>query len=146
MTFISLMNVNARAPSLLVKAIVPHINTGGRIINITSAATRMPSPGMGIYCATKVALEAFSRQWALELAERYNITVNAISVGYVDTDLAKSQGPDAAGTAEIFQRTTAAHRAGTPSDIAHIAAFLASEEARWVNGDIVSGNGGLILC
>ncbi|TVY82910.1 3-oxoacyl-[acyl-carrier-protein] reductase FabG [Lachnellula suecica] len=87
-----MMNINLRAPMLLVKALVPHMNRGGRIISMSSVLAREPYPGMDAYVASKVALEGLTRQWAVNLARSYGITANAIICGAVQTEMIKGTG------------------------------------------------------
>lgn len=113
---------------------------GGRIVSISSTTLALNPPGYGIYNATKAAIEALTRVLAKELGSR-RITVNAVAPGPVETDLfvtGKSQ-------AEIDRMAGAApfKRLGQPQDIAEVVAFLLSEAAGWVNGQVVRANGGL---
>ncbi|KAH0496037.1 hypothetical protein TgHK011_009555 [Trichoderma gracile] len=137
------MITNIRAPFFLTKTMLPHIPCGGRIILISSIAARRFSFGMSqtAYAISKAAIEALARSWAVESR---GITVNALSVGFVETELVQSLSPDSleAYRKENARVTAAAPRSGTPDDIAQIAAFIASEESRWVTGSTVSANGG----
>ncbi|EGR46206.1 uncharacterized protein TRIREDRAFT_66510 [Trichoderma reesei QM6a] len=140
------MITNIRAPFFLTKTMLPHIPRGGRIILISSIAARRFSFGMSqtAYAISKAAIEALARNWAVEFGQSRGITVNALSVGFVETEMVQSLSPDSleAYRKENARVTAAAPRSGTPDDIAQIAAFIASEESRWVTGSTVSANGG----
>jgi len=113
---------------------------GGRIVSMSSTTLALNPLGYGIYNATKAAIEALTRVVAKELGSR-RITVNAVAPGPVETELfiaGKSQ-------AEIDRMAQAApfQRLGQPQDIAGVVAFLLSDAAGWVNGQVVRANGGL---
>ena len=114
---------------------------GGAIIAVSTSLVRHAAPNLGPYVCTKAAVESLVRSLAKELAPR-RIRVNAVAPGPVDTDLfrnGKSQ--------EAIQRSAAMspfNRVGTPEEIAEVVAFLASEKASWIHGQIVQPNGGLV--
>lgn len=113
---------------------------GGRIINITSGITRAASPGASVYAATKAAVELITRCLAKELGPR-QITVNAIAPGLTETDMFRSAMDPAA--ADSLIEMTPLRRLGQPDDIADVVAFVASDEARWITGEIIGATGGL---
>ncbi|HET8840741.1 MAG TPA: SDR family oxidoreductase [Ktedonobacteraceae bacterium] len=111
------------------------LSSGGRIINLTSGQGRGPMPGKLAYVATKGAVDAFTVTLAAELASR-GITVNAIDPGPTDTGWM---------TEEIKQQLLPLFpmkRLGQPEDAARLIAFLASEEAQWITGQIIRSTGG----
>src|SRR5581483_8770089 len=114
---------------------------GGRIINITSGAAQAAPPGASVYSATKAAVEAMTKSHAAELGPR-NITVNAVAPGPTETDMLREVIPPE--QQRVMIEMTALRRLGTPEDIADVVAFLASEEARWVTGQVIGVSGGLI--
>jgi 3-oxoacyl-[acyl-carrier protein] reductase len=114
---------------------------GGSIINIGSVASTLTPPAASIYAATKSAVDAITRVLAKELAPR-NIRVNSINPGVIDTEGARAM--DAyEQVANAMKTLTPLGRTGMPEDIGLIAAFLASDESRWLTGEIVFGSGGL---
>lgn len=133
--------VNVKGVYFLTQATLPLLRDGGRIINLSSIVSTMARyPDMIAYAGTKAAIDAFTRQWALELGPR-QITVNAIGPGIIETDMAA----DFHGNPMIREnliRSTPLGRVGQVKDIADIALFLASDESRWVTGQHLSASGG----
>jgi 3-oxoacyl-[acyl-carrier protein] reductase len=114
---------------------------GGSIINIGSVASTLTPPAASIYAATKSAVDAITRVLAKELGPR-NIRVNSINPGVIDTEGARAM--DAyEQVANAMKTLTPLGRTGMPEDIGLIAAFLASDESRWLTGEIILGSGGL---
>jgi 3-oxoacyl-[acyl-carrier protein] reductase len=114
---------------------------GGCIINIGSVASTLTPPASSIYAATKSAVDGITRVLAKELGPQ-NIRVNSINPGVIDTEGARAM--DAyEQVANAMKTLTPLGRTGMPEDIGLIAAFLASDEARWLTGEIIFGSGGL---
>lgn len=116
---------------------------GGSIINISSVAAQSPVPAGSVYSATKAAVDNLTKGFAQELAPR-KILVNAIAPGFVETEGAHGI-PNFEAFKEAVVAKTALGRTGKPKDIAAVAAFLASDDARWVTGQVISADGGLRL-
>src|SRR5437868_7221774 len=114
---------------------------GGCIINIGSVASTLTPPASSIYAATKSAVDGITRVLAKELGPR-NIRVNSINPGVIDTEGARAM-ETYEEVANATKALTPLGRTGMPEDIGLIAAFFASEEARWLTGEIVFGSGGL---
>ena len=114
---------------------------GGCIINIGSVASTLTPPETSIYAATKSAVDAITRVLAKELGSR-NIRVNSINPGVIDTEGARTMEAYEQ-VANAMRALTPLGRTGMPEDIGLIAAFLASDEARWLTGEIIFGSGGL---
>jgi 3-oxoacyl-[acyl-carrier protein] reductase len=136
------MMVNTKFPLLAMRRAEPLLRDGGRIINISPLNTAVPGPGIALYCASKAALEQFTKVAAREFGPR-GITVNTVSPGATDTDLLRASNPPEA--LEHTAQVTALGRLGEPADIADVVAFLAGPGARWITGQNIQANGGLIL-
>jgi 3-oxoacyl-[acyl-carrier protein] reductase len=115
---------------------------GGSIINISSVVSENPLPNSAIYAATKSAVDAITRALAKELGAR-KIRVNAIAPGPVATEGLKEAGFIGSDLEQQFVAGTPLGRIGQPDDIAHVAVFLASDDAAWVTGERISASGGL---
>lgn len=111
----------------------------GRVISISSVAGLMGEGGLVHYSAAKAAILGFTKALARELAPR-GITVNAVAPGLIDTPMARSIRPEM--WQKFVQNSPVGHE-GKPDDIAHACAYLASEEASFVTGQVISPNGGL---
>lgn len=111
----------------------------GRIINISSLAGRLPGLNASLYAASKAAVDALTRCWALELGPR-GITVNSVSPGMIDTEMSAQHITNR----ETVLRGVALRRMGLPEDIADIVLFFASEESRWVTGQVIGADGGQV--
>jgi 3-oxoacyl-[acyl-carrier protein] reductase len=141
--FDHLFAVNVRAPYFIIQRAVPLLRDGGRIITISSVATRMANPAQTSFAMTKGAVETMSMTLADELGVR-GITVNAVAPGATRT---ATNGAvfDVPGLAEQIAGMTALDRLGGPDDVADVVAFLASDAARWVTGEVIDASGGLFL-
>ncbi|MBV6448333.1 SDR family oxidoreductase [Nitrosomonas sp.] len=113
----------------------------GRIVTISSTVTRLMLPKYGAYAATKAAVEQLTRIFAREAGKR-GITANIVSPGPVDTELFRS-GKTAADI-ERMAAMAALGRIGAADDIAQVVLFLVSDEARWITGQNIGVNGGII--
>ena len=136
-----LFAINVKGTFFACQLAARRLSDGGRIINISSAVTRMMLPGYSIYAASKGAVDQITRVLAKELGGRH-ITVNAVAPGPVDTDLFRDGKTD-----EQIQQMTqmaALGRIGEVQDIADAVAFLAADDARWITGQTIHVNGGFV--
>lgn len=144
----TLTTVNLRSVIFTTQAVLPHLNRNGhaRIINLSSISARGGYATQSVYAASKAGVEALTRVWATELGHKYGVTVNAVNPGPVDTDMYRAAGPvHLKKMEEQNKRVPAAPRCGTPEDVADVIVWLASEKARWVTGDVVCTNGGMLF-
>jgi 3-oxoacyl-[acyl-carrier protein] reductase len=113
----------------------------GRVINVSSIAAEHTNPGQTNYAASKGAINAFTRALAVELASR-GVTVNAIAPGFIETDMSEAVRNKAG---EIIKKMIPMRRLGQPADIAKAAVFLASDDAAYLTGQVITVDGGLSL-
>lgn len=137
------MGINLKGAFNCSKACIRHMmkNRWGRIINISSVVGEIGNGGQSVYAATKAGLIGMTKSLAKELASR-NILVNAITPGYIETDMTKDiltkLSDDVLGHIPL-------NRVGKPEDIASACAFLASNDANYVTGQVLAVNGGLYM-
>ncbi len=141
--FDHLFAVNVRAPYFIVQRALDLLPDGGRVITVSSAATRMANPSQTSFAMTKGAVETMSMTLANQLGGR-GITVNAVAPGATRT-ATNAAAFAAPGLAELITGTTALDRLGGPDDVADVVVFLASDAARWITGQVVDASGGLFL-
>lgn len=113
----------------------------GRIINISSVAATHTNPGQTNYAASKGAINSFTRALAVELAGR-GVTVNAIAPGFIETDMSENVRNKAG---DLIKKMIPLKRLGQPDDIAKAAVFLASADAAYITGQVITVDGGLSL-
>jgi 3-oxoacyl-[acyl-carrier protein] reductase len=135
-----LFDVNVRGPLFAMQEAARVMAEGGRIINISSGSAEAASPSTSVYSATKAALQALTKSIAAELGAR-RITVNAVSPGITATDMLNEVIPE--NVQQSMIQNTALGRLGSPEDIADVVAFLASDDSRWITGQVIGANGGL---
>ena len=136
------IKTNLYGPFFITRAVLPLMinNRFGRIINISSIVGQIGGFGQTNYSAAKAGLIGFSKSLAKEVA-KYNITVNVISPGFIQTDILK-QIP-AEYRKQIVEKIPL-KRLGQPQEIAHLLIYLASQDASYITGSVFNINGGLI--
>lgn len=138
--FERVFTVNTRGAFYCCREAARRLREGGRIVNISTGATVGGTAGGSVYCASKAALEQFTRALARELAPR-RITVNTVSPGFTETDMFASLPH----LAELAPKLTPLGRAGRPEEIAAVVAWLCTEDARWITGQNIQAGGGLTM-
>jgi 3-oxoacyl-[acyl-carrier protein] reductase len=139
-----ILDVNIKSVFWVTQAALPLLNEGARIINISSVAGRVGvRGGRSLYGATKAAVDAFTRNWALELADR-KILVNAVAPGYVTTDMTAEHFSNPEVKRRAIERSPLG-RLGSPEEVADVVAFLCSHEARWITGQLLNVSGGFVI-
>lgn len=142
--FDKVFSVNVKGTYFVTQQALKRMPNGGRIINTTSTAARITEPDYGIYSMSKGTIEVFTKTLAKELGSR-NITVNAISPGWIETDLNRDFWQENPEVPAQAARMSALGRTGTVSDVADVAVFLASSEAGFVTGQVIEASGGYYL-
>ncbi|KAF8474812.1 hypothetical protein BDZ91DRAFT_650341 [Kalaharituber pfeilii] len=164
-SFYKQYNINVLGPLLLVQAALPYLpnDRSGRIVNLSSVSSSQGFKAQSVYGGTKAALEAMTRTWARELAER--ATVNAVNPGPVDTDMYGTTTPEFKEKLRPFIEHTPlaamdvtkmneeekkiykveGGRMATAKEIAGVVGMLCSAEGGWCTGSVVCANGGMVF-
>jgi 3-oxoacyl-[acyl-carrier protein] reductase len=139
----SVMNTNLTSAYLSTQAVLSSMmkQRWGRIINITSINGQMGQTGQANYAASKAGLIGLTLSVAREVASR-NITVNAVSPGYINTSMTEELTPE---LKDAMLKLVPLGRVGSPEDVAHAVCFLASEQAGYITGHVLNVNGGLLM-
>lgn len=140
----SLYQVHFKGVFFLTQKLLPLINDGGRIVNISSGLTRFSFPGSASYASMKGAVEVLTRYLAKELGSR-RIAVNTVAPGAIETDFSGGTVRDNPDVNRIIAEATALGRAGLPDDIGAMIAALLGDANRWVNGQRIEVSGGMLV-
>lgn len=140
----TLYRVHFKGVFFLTQKLLPLINDGGRIVNISTGLTRFCVPGSGAYASIKAAIEVFTRYLAQELGSRM-ITVNAVAPGAIATDFSGGIIRDNPEVNKHIAGMIALGRVGLPDDIGAMIASLLSDDNRWVNAQRIEVSGGMCL-
>jgi NAD(P)-dependent dehydrogenase (short-subunit alcohol dehydrogenase family) len=142
--FDALVNVHLKGVFFLTQRLLPLMNDGGRILNLSSGLARFALPGYAAYAAMKGAIEVLSRYLAKELGPR-GITVNVVAPGAIETDFGGGAVRDNAELNAYVAAQTALGRVGVPDDIGPLVASLLQPATRWVNAQRIEASGGMFL-
>ncbi|KQT53751.1 hypothetical protein ASG43_18160 [Aureimonas sp. Leaf454] len=142
--FDQLMSVHLKGVFFLTQALLPMMEDGGRIVNLSSGLTRFSLPGYAAYAMMKGGIEVLTRYLAKELGSR-GIAVNTFAPGAIETDFGGGAVRDNAGLNKMIAGQTALGRVGLPDDIGPAIASLLSQDNRWINGQRIEASGGMFL-
>ncbi|MDI1255618.1 MAG: SDR family oxidoreductase [Flavobacterium sp.] len=142
--FDAMMNIHFKGVYFLTQKLLPMLNDGGRIINISSGLTRISFPNVSAYASMKGAIETYTKCLAKELGAR-QITANIIAPGAIATDFGGGSNKTNAEKRSVIANITALGRMGEPEDIGGVVAFLCTPEAGWMNGQRLELSGGMML-
>lgn len=138
----TVFNLNVRGVILMTQAVLPYLQPKGRVINISSVGARQGFKNLGLYCASKAAVEGLTRVWAAELGHN-GTTVNAVNPGPVQTELLDNIPKEIIDMQK--QLTAVENRLGLPQEVSDIVSWLAGDESGWVSGQAISASGGYAM-
>jgi NAD(P)-dependent dehydrogenase (short-subunit alcohol dehydrogenase family) len=139
--FDGLLNVHLKGPFFLTQALLPLMADGGAIINMTSATTRVATPGAAPYAAFKGGLEVLTRYMAKEFGSR-GIRANAVSPGAIRTDMTSAAFDQSPEFEQMLAGQTALGKIGEADDVGRVIASLLSHDNAWVNAQTIEVGGG----
>lgn len=142
--FDDMVNIHLKSTFFVTQKLLPLINDGGRIINISSGLARFTLPGYSAYAAMKGGIEVLTRYMAKELGAR-QIAVNTVAPGAIETDFGQGLVRDNQEVNAYIAGQTALGRVGVPDDIGPMIASLLSESNRWVNAQRIEASGGMLI-
>jgi NAD(P)-dependent dehydrogenase (short-subunit alcohol dehydrogenase family) len=142
--FDAMLNQHLKGVFFLTQTLLPLINNGGAILNVSSGLARFSVAGYAAYGTMKGAVEVLTRYLALELSER-KIRVNVLAPGAIETDFGGGAVRDNAELNQTFAAGTALGRVGLPDDIGNAVVALLSDQTGWINGQRVEASGGFRL-
>ena len=137
--FDRLFAVNVRAPYFLVQQLLPMLGNGSAVVFLSSLGAHAAVGALSVYASTKGAINTLVKYFAAALGPR-GIRVNAVAPGVIDTDMSNFTKTEE-GRAVVMGMQTL-KRIGAPADVASVIAFLASDAARWITGDVIAVDGG----
>ena len=140
--FESMMNIHLKAPFFLTQKLLPILNNGGSIVNISTGLARFTMTGYDAYATMKGGLETLTRYQAKFLGSR-GIRVNTVAPGAIETDFGGGAVRDNKDLNNMVSSITALGRVGLPDDIGGVVAFLCSDESKWVNAQRIEVSGGM---
>ncbi|WP_372572988.1 SDR family NAD(P)-dependent oxidoreductase [Ruegeria jejuensis] len=136
----SIFDTNLIGPAALLSAALPHLKPGAAVVNISSINAALPPVGAVAYGASKAALNLWTRGMAKELGAK-GIRVNAVAPGAINT----AENPRSQELTDLIAQDTALGRPGIPEDIARAVRFLASDQASFITGEVLTVSGGYRL-
>ncbi len=142
--FDSMVNIHLKTPFFLTQKLLPYLNEGGGVVNISSGLTRFSFTGYEAYATMKGAVETLTRYQAKFLGSR-GIRANVVAPGAIETDFGGGAVRDNKELNTMIASLTALGRVGMPDDLGGVVAFLCSDDSKWVNGQRIEVSGGMNL-
>jgi len=142
--FDRMLNIHLKGVFFLTQKLLPVLNDGGRIVNLSSGLARFTFPGYAAYACMKGAVEVLTRYLAKELGPR-GIAVNTVAPGAIETDFGGGTVRDNPEINKLIASNTALGRAGVPDDIGPMIAALLSDDNRWITAQRIEVSGGMSL-
>lgn len=139
--FDSMVNIHLKAAFFITQKLLPLIDDGGSIVNVSSGLARFSFANYSAYGIMKAGIESLSRYQALELGSR-KIRVNTLAPGAIETDFGGGAVRDTPDLNQHLASQTALGRVGLPDDIGSVVAFLCSDESKWINAQRIEVSGG----
>lgn len=139
-----MFNIHFKGVFFLTQKLLPFMNNGGGIINISSGLARFALPGSSVYGSMKAGVEMLTKYMAKELGSR-KIKVNVVAPGAIETDFGGGRTRDDENINAMIAGNTALGRAGLPDDIGGVVAFLCTEDAGWINAQRIEASGGMFF-
>ena len=140
--FNDFLNVHFKGVYFLTQKLLPFINKGGSIINISTGTTRFTNPGYSVYASMKGAIEVFTKYLAKELGSK-GIRANVVAPGAIETDFNNAVIRNNPQLKNMISSVTPLGRVGTANDIGGVVAFLCTEDSYWINGQRIEVSGGI---
>jgi NAD(P)-dependent dehydrogenase (short-subunit alcohol dehydrogenase family) len=140
--FDEFLNVHFKGVYFLTQKLVPFLNEGGSVINISTGTTRFSNPGYSVYASMKGAVEVFTKYLAKELGSK-GIRANVVAPGPIETDFNKAAIRSNPQMKERLSSLSPLGRVGNADDIGGVVAFLCTEDAKWINGQRLEVSGGI---
>ena len=137
-----MVNIHLKGPYFLTQKLLPILNDGASIVNISSGLARFSYNGYAAYAVMKAAIDSLTRYQALELGAR-KIRVNSVAPGAIETDFGGGAVRDNQDLNNLIASSTALGRVGLPDDIGSVVAFLCSNESKWINAQRIEVAGGV---
>jgi len=142
--FDDMVDIHFKGVFFLTQKLLPFINDGGGIVNVSSGLARFATPGSSVYGSVKAGVEMLTKYMAKELGTR-KIKANVIAPGAIETDFGGGRVRDNEEINAMVAGATALGRVGLPDDIGGVVAFLCTEDAGWINGQRIEVSGGMFL-
>lgn len=139
-----MVDIHFKGVFFLTQKLLPFINDGGGIVNVSSGLARFATPGSSVYGSIKAGVEMLTKYMAKELGPR-KIKANVVAPGAIETDFGGGRVRDNKDINTVVANATALGRVGLPDDIGGVVAFLCTEDAGWINGQRIEVSGGMFL-